>query len=371
MRIGIDYRPVVAAPYSGIARQVIALEKALTEGGAELLRFTAAPLEHPIRNEGFCPEWGSPSNGLHRPIERIKFEVFFLPKAIKDANLDLYIATANTGLPAWHVSSKTRYALLLHDVFQLTMENYHANKVKAMVYRFIDWLSINISVKQADVIWTPSAYTASEAAKLFKKHSNWIEILPNAVPTPESADNFSIPPGLPFRYWLIVGTREPRKNIAWFVENWRQARCEHSDIPGLVLVGHQQDIPEEQRNLPGLSFINGIGDTELQALYAHAEYLWQPSRAEGFGLPVIEALGQGTPVAVAQGSALDEVAPPNAPRFSPDDGTALQALMLHLAASSDKRDREMFKDWAKRYAMDEYSQRVWRSIKGLCQAGNI
>ncbi|MEN1226717.1 glycosyltransferase, partial [Pseudomonas aeruginosa] len=62
-----------------------------------------------------------------------------------------------------------------------------------------------------------------------------------------------------------------------------------------------------------------------------AERLWQPSYAEGFGLPVVEALSVGTPVAVASGTSLDEITPPSAPRFSPTDGAALERLMLRLA----------------------------------------
>ncbi|MDT1028295.1 glycosyltransferase family 1 protein, partial [Pseudomonas paraeruginosa] len=55
------------------------------------------------------------------------------------------------------------------------------------------------------------------------------------------------------------------------------------------------------------------------------------SYAEGFGLPVVEALSVGTPVAVASGTSLDEITPPSAPRFSPTDGAARERLMLRLA----------------------------------------
>ncbi|OHX34117.1 glycosyl transferase family 1 [Methylomonas sp. LWB] len=368
MRVGIDYRPVVAAPYSGIARQVLALEQALIDGGAEVFRFSPAPADHPLRQRLLRPDEPSPAEGLHRPRERLKFEWAFLPKAVEAQCLDLYVATANTGLPVKRVAG-TRYALLLHDVFQLTMQNYHASRVRALVYRWIDRVGIAHSVRLADVIWSPSAFTAGEVARLFPKQARRISVLPNAVPASANAAD-ALPDGVPDRYWLVVGTREPRKNIPWFIENWRLARSSDAVIPELVLVGHPQDIPADQRDLPGLMMISGLSDSQLGALYAHADRLWQPSLAEGFGLPVVEALGHGTPVAVATGSALDEVAPPSAPRFSPLDGEALQIMMRRLAGDAPSRDTDSARQWAARYAMPEYTRRVWALVDDLINANH-
>ena len=88
-------------------------------------------------------------------------------------------------------------------------------------------------------------------------------------------------------------------------------------MPPLVLVGSLDHLPEEQRGFaPACTRSAGLDDAELHALYRQAERLWQPSYAEGFGLPVVEALSVGTPAAVASGTSLDEVTPPSAPRFA-------------------------------------------------------
>lgn len=134
-------------------------------------------------------------------------------------------------------------------------------------------------------------------------------MLHNLVPQFTEAPE-PLPEGLPARYWLVVGTREPRKNMAFFLAQWQASRARDPNVPDLVLVGHASDVPATLGDLPGLHWRNGLSDGQLQALYRHAAYLWQPSYAEGFGLPVVEALSVGTPVAVARGSALDEVAPP-------------------------------------------------------------
>lgn len=171
--------------------------------------------------------------------------------------------------------------------------------------------------------------------------------------------------GLPPRYWLLVGTRELRKNVPWFVSAWARARAQAPGVPPLVLVGSLDHLPEEQRGLPGLHALGGLDDAELHALYRQAERLWQPSYAEGFGLPVVEALSVGTPVAVASGTSLDEVTPPSAPRFSPSDGAALERLMLRLADAPREASAEELIAWAARFNREAYRQRLAALIEEL------
>ncbi|VDL48495.1 hypothetical protein BANRA_06181 [Pseudomonas aeruginosa] len=317
MRIGLDYRTVGSSPHSGISRQVYAMEQALESlPGTQVTRFTVAPLDDPLRQRAVCPPWGCPRTAMHQPHQRLRFEAGFLPRALREQDIDLYISTFNMGLPLPPRPPGVRYALLIHDLFQITLKNYHANRLKALVYRVSDYLSIAYALRVADRVWTPSQYSADEAVRLFPGVAGKVRVLPNQV------DGFAGEPadlsarGLPPRYWLLVGTRELRKNVPWFVSAWARARAQAPGVPPLVLVGSLDHLPEEQRGLPGLHALGGLDDAELHALYRQAERLWQPSYAEGFGLPVVEALSVGTPVAVASGTSLDEVTPPSAPRFA-------------------------------------------------------
>ena len=365
MRIGLDYRPATSYPNSGIGRQTLALEAALRANPAvQLQLFTVAPEDHRIRRKAHCPRWGSPLQGLHRLPIRLKFEAGFLPGALREAGIETYIANFNMGLPLGRKPEGLKYVLQLHDLFQLTLTNAHGSQLKARVYGYTDKLSIGWSVKVADRVWVPSQYTADELVKLFPQARDKVRVLPNLVLpfSGEPGDISSLQ--LPARYWLAVGTREPRKNIPWFVGAWQQARQQNPDTPELVLVGAREHLPSAQQHLHGLHFVSDLSDAQLQALYAGAARLWQPSYAEGFGLPVIEALGLGTPVAVATGSALDEITPADSPRFSPTDTPALVALMTRLAAEPAV-DAGPLKAWAQGYGEAAYRRRFDELLEEL------
>ncbi|RMX03530.1 glycosyltransferase family 1 protein [Corticibacter populi] len=367
MRVGIDYRAATVAPYSGIGRQVRALEQALTElvGPSQLLRLSELPLDDPRRAGMLCPPWASPMAGLQRPQVRWRFERRFLPAALAAQHVGLYIATVNMGLPIGPRAAGLRYALVLHDLFQLTERNHHRSLLKALAYRAIDRASIQWSVHQADRIWCPSRFTMEEAVRLFPQAEGKLRLLPNLVdPMQAQKGTAVVMPALPARYWLLIGTQEPRKNIPFFIRAWQALRQQGQELPDLVLVGAPGPLPTAMQQGEGLHWMQGLDDAQLHQLYARAECLWQPSYAEGFGLPVVEALGIGTPVAVAHGSALDEVAPPAAPRFSPYDTEQLRQCMRALARQPLKREAEL-QDWAARYAWPAYRARLAALLQEL------
>lgn len=208
MKVGIDYRPVTAAPHSGIARQVLALEANLAALGHQVMRLSMAPQGHPHRHSCLCPTQAVPASGLHRPDRRLAFEARFLPRILPGLGLDLYIATANSGLAWPRAQAGLRQVVLVHDLFQLTLPAAHAGALRGWIYRQMDARLIAHAVSAADRIWTPSASSAGEVARHYPRQQHKLQVLPNAVaalPTPSS-----LPPGLLPGYWLVVGSREPQ-----------------------------------------------------------------------------------------------------------------------------------------------------------------
>ena len=365
MRIGLDYRAAAGYPTSGIGRQNFALETAFrAHPDVQLQLFGVAPYDHPIRRLIHVPRWAAPVDSVHRLPDRLRFEGVYLPKALRDADIQIYFANINMGLPLGRKPAGMRYVLQLHDLFQITQQNNHGSRLKARLYRLTDYLSIAHSIRVADQVWLPSQYTAGEVLRLFPKARDKIRIVPLLVEgfNGEAADISQLQ--LPERYWLCVGTREPRKNIKWFVDAWQTARMQFVDTPDLVLVGGDDPLTDAQRQLPGLHVLSGLTDAELQAVYRDADRLWQPSRCEGFGLPVIEALSVGTRVAVATGSSLDEIAPPDSPHFSPTDSGNLIRLMGTLS-NAPAEDPALARQWAARYNLDAFCKHVHATLEEL------
>lgn len=143
----------------------------------------------------------------------------------------------------------------------------------------------------------------------------------------------SAAPALP--YFLCVATVEKRKNHAMLLEAWRHLG---PDAPRLILVGRRSfGAAEALRLLPGLPMVQERGhctDAELATLLGGARALLLPSQAEGFGIPVAEALAAGTPVIASDIPALREIGQGVPDHLPPDDPAAWAALVTAYAAEN-------------------------------------
>ena len=149
---------------------------------------------------------------------------------------------------------------------------------------------------------------------------------------------------LPRRYILNVGTIERRKNALLAVKALPFLPAEMS----LVIVGKHTKYADEITTYlhknptlqPRVLMLQGVSDTDLAAIYRQAECFVYPSRYEGFGLPIIEAIHCGLPVVACTGSCLEEAGGEGCLYVSPDDAEGLaQAIDLLLTDGASKADR--------------------------------
>lgn len=129
---------------------------------------------------------------------------------------------------------------------------------------------------------------------------------------PEIIDSFRREKGLPERFWLYLGTIEPRKNLVTLIEAY--AKLPQSERLPLILAGGKGWLTDpifeaiERHNLSDSITLPGFIPTDDLALwYNSAECFIFPSVFEGFGLPVLEAMACGTPVITSNVSSLPEV----------------------------------------------------------------
>lgn len=152
--------------------------------------------------------------------------------------------------------------------------------------------------------------------------------------------------GLPPRYFLFVGTLQPRKNLLRLLEAYARV-CQADRSPaGLVLAGRpgvgSTDLRRRARELGILDrvvWLSYVPQEHLAALYAGAVALVFPSLYEGFGLPILEAMAWGTPAISSNSSSLPEVVGEAGLLVDPRDVAGWSMAMERLLADEPLRER--------------------------------
>ena len=171
---------------------------------------------------------------------------------------------------------------------------------------------------------------------------------------------------LPQRFMLSVGTIEERKNLLLAV---RALAALPSDVH-LVAVGRQTAYARQFPQSDRLHLLSGVTDEELRALYQLAEVFVYPSRYEGFGIPIIEAIHSGLPVVACKGSCLEEAGGPDNLYVSPDDVEGLaDAVRRSLKGVSDREERiRRSQDYVRRFEGLDVAgqvQRLYQQVLGM------
>ena len=148
--------------------------------------------------------------------------------------------------------------------------------------------------------------------------------------------------GLQRPYVLITGTLEPRKNLPRVIEAFAGLPGELRDRYELVLAGPRGwDLADTDATIAShrdlVRTLGYVAEADLPGLYAGAELFCYPSLGEGFGLPILEAMGAGTAVLTSSVSSMPEVAGDAARLVDPFDVGAIRAALAELLADGDLR----------------------------------
>ncbi len=187
---------------------------------------------------------------------------------------------------------------------------------------------------------------------------------------PEQVTAFRQQKGLPPRFWLFVGTLEPRKNLPMLLAAYA-ALPRGERLPLVIGGGKGWDYAAvfaavERYNLSDdVTFPGFIPVEDLPLWYNSAEVFVYPSVFEGFGLPVLEAMACGTPVIVSDVSSLPEVAGSAGLRLPPDDFNAWADALRRARGDADWREaarQQGFRE-AARYTWDDTARQTAMSYQ--------
>jgi glycosyltransferase involved in cell wall biosynthesis len=166
---------------------------------------------------------------------------------------------------------------------------------------------------------------------------------------------------LPSRYILNVGTVEERKNVLLAVKALPQLP---NDVQ-LVIVGRRTryaDSVWEWATRHGVSdrvmFLEGVPNSDLPAIYRSAAAFVYPSRYEGFGIPVIEAIQSGLPVVAATGSCLEEAGGPDSYYVNPDDSDAMAATLNDILSTDQQERIARSQEYVKQFENANVAQQI-------------
>ncbi len=236
----------------------------------------------------------------------------------------------------------------LHDLTALSHPEYHVigNRVRTLT-------SLSEALARGAILLSVSEATRREALRLLAVPPETIEVVPpiigrNFTPAGDAQADLEAARSLGINrpYVLAVGSLEPRKNIGRLADAWEQLAEGIKRSHQLVVVAatgwKQGEVRQRLESMAQRGWVVPIGevsDDSLASLYRRARAFVFPSLAEGFGLPVAEAMACGAPVVTSGRSSLPEVAGEAALYIDPEDSADLAGALEAVISNRDLRRR--------------------------------
>jgi len=232
--------------------------------------------------------------------------------------------------------------------------------------------------KVASRIVTVSEFSKSDLLKFYNVDGSKVDVAYNAVgdefkkleevKIKEVRNKYSS--GLP--YFFFIGSLHKRKNIDGMIKAYDHFRSSSSSPVKFIFAGAKRwwtkEMEEAFSSSPyknDIHFIGRVTDTQLVELIGGAYALMYPSKFEGFGIPIVEAMKCGVPVITSNETAMPEIAGDAAMLVNPHSVESMSDAMIKLVSDEGLRQTLIAKGFeqSKKFSWDQSADKMWKSIE--------
>ena len=336
MRVAVNAVHLVPGETGGFeiyARRLLPALAALSE--LELVVVTGPSAARMLREDGTPVEIEVIRVDARSRVRGVLAEQAVLPRVVRRLRPQLLHNLFNTAPAAPGVPQVTT----IHDVIYRRFPETHAG--------VLTWglrVLVPLGVRRSRRLVAVSQATKDDIVRFLDVREDRIDVVPNGPGFPPTAEPT---PEDDLRHRLVLGdgavvlalsAKRPHKNLERLIE----AMCDVDAI--LVLPGYATPFEDELRALAErlgvgrrVRFAGWLDQSDIEGLYALATCVVVPSLAEGFGLPVLEAMQRGAPVATSNATSLPEVAGDAALYFEPTNTNAIADAVNRLLADDGLR----------------------------------
>lgn len=362
MNIACDGRALVG-PRTGVGAWTVQLCQALAAVGSwQVTTLATRPPELPPQLRSMGVASASPGPCLPGTV----WLHTVVPRWLRDAESDLFIGS----LAVIPRRCPVPAVAVIHDLTPRTLAHHHT-----VANRFCFNAYLEFSLDEAEAVVAVSRATADGLIETFPWVRPKLTVIANAIdpaffqPPPEDAPTVRMRFAAGRPYVLHLGTLEPRKGLMDLLTAWDELMRRDPDGPDLVLAGalgwHPRRLLARVASSPWADRIHRPGyvtDADARSLMRHSELFVLASEAEGFGLPLAEALASGAACVASDVPALREVAGGAALLVPPGDPAALASAMCDaLRSDENTRLRQLGPHRAQQYAPDRMAT-DWREL---------
>lgn len=347
MNIGIDIRALSTKSRTGIGSYIFNIIKnldkennyyLLSTGSTKVKKIILDELEDILNNN-------SNIHHIHLRVSNKILNLSLLLRAGPDltklfpVKLDLFWLP---NINFYKFDNDTPILLTIHDLSFLHSKRFYSLRRK--IWHFL--INVRKLINKADKIIAVSKNTKRDIIKFFLTETNKVKVIYPGIDiieiNKERAEKISFGYNLKKKYYIYIGTLEPRKNILSIIKGFDKYYKEYPDTELLIIGGKgwmYRDIIKKINSRSYIRHLGYINGEEKAALYFLSQGLIWPSFYEGFGFPLLEATYYNIPVIASYKTSLPEIIKKQALYIDPFNSLEIYQILKILTD-----DKELRKD---------------------------